>query len=535
MYTMNSKKRTQVNKKRESVENKKPLELERWTIDVLRGYYNNAGTVSRSTTDTNIANLGKDLSEELDRRFIEGEITANTYSSYVGRIRKAIKAEFAEVGSEGKYSRWLATKKVQNSYFIELLKAAPINTSTAHDNWHYEVKKQIKEVATNKPELKKDSENILKLGGELDKLRKMIEPSIVRKLTQLEGAKDARANQYKTRKNAREAGEIGFNYDSAQFITRAIKYLNTKSNETAFIPLEVAADGSESLKDESYNYQNGWMAVALAIMLATGRRTYEVLYLSKFQAVSKNKLRITNLAKKKGAAAEESYDIKPLFNAYEVAKAWKYLRESARVRKLTEELDALPEYRRARVFNSRFARLGLSAARSLFTEGLSDLDDKKVHVKPKDLRDIYVMISYELAKRDNDKLRLSAFISNNLHHDQSITAMEYEKFYEVEPITDATVNAINEFNWVEKKQRRTSRTKDIATMLEIKAISKSKKLTFITEEIIKRIRTEPDFKVNSYSLRNFNGKYGENKKAYIAHPKTIARWLEIAEQMNIKL
>ncbi len=273
MYTMKTQNKATPRFRRKSVESLSPNQMRDTVIETIRKYYEDASKLANGNPAGKLTRLGNQIIEFLDNRYTEGEISANTYSKYVSEIKDAIRSEFAFINSEKAVNDFLTKKAIKNSAFYNLLESAPFDNSKNHDNWSRDTKKAIREIAASDPKLKKDADNLVKLGGELDKLRQIIEPTIVSKLLQIESAKADRVNQYKSRKIAREEGKLGFYYDSSPLIKSALKFLNSDSEATAFIPVGIDEEGNEYKKDADYNYQNGWMAVALAIMLATGRRT----------------------------------------------------------------------------------------------------------------------------------------------------------------------------------------------------------------------------------------------------------------------
>ena len=183
-----------------------------------------------------------------------------------------------------------------------------------------------------------------------------------------------------------------------------------------------------------YLQSDKWQELAGALLLATGRRTVEILKTGDF-SLGENMDTDSPAAVFSGQAKSlktESYVIPLLTNYWLVADAFKRLRSKIDCSKMSE-----------------------STVNSNFRDAIALFLKKKVNLKPHELRSVYAMISYKLIP--GKKMSLIGFISKALGHSSPANAIYYSRIkvtdvdgiFEVEPKefempTDWTANNLPE-------------------------------------------------------------------------------------------
>lgn len=139
--------------------------------------------------------------------------------------------------------------------------------------------------------------------------------------------------------------------DKNKEIERQKKKLDESINHKEVIRYaDINAIIQEGLKSDSY------ARLAVALALATGRRSIEVLYTGTFKELhgSIKSLEFTGQAKKRKGTEVESYPIYTICcSASEVIKGIKKLRDNKHLRKIINKAEKLPEHERNRYIKSK--------------------------------------------------------------------------------------------------------------------------------------------------------------------------------------
>lgn len=476
----------------------------------------NAGDSTVPKTSTEIGKKCKTFVDRLEKRVTDKEWGLDSYSKNMSWAVSAISANFVRHNASDIFTKDII--KIQKNHFKDVLEAADLTSFTAFKTWHAITKEAILNTVGDNPRLEKDGEKALKWIAEL---RDRIVPFALEKLRQKDKYKRAIKDAHNERVQAYNDGVAAIHFTPDTVLNSIEKLLSLKHNEQAFIP-------DTSTQSDNLHYKNGHLGLTLGIMFATGRRMYEVLYLTEFKAVSKNKIQLKNLAKKPAHLKDSVYTIETFYNAYQIARAWRYLRSTPQVENWKTKLDETVFYERNKKFNSFWSPQLNTAARSIFTDGFKNPKGKTISPKAKDLRDLYVMILFNIHKNINPDLQFQRFVHNHLLHESTITAESYAQYRNDKMLTIAEVEQLTQWT---HEQRKDTRVEDFTNLLEREDIKKSKALTMIATEIIKRVKREKTFTVSSYTLQNWYGK--DQPKKGIASPVTVTRFMKIVRHLDI--
>ena len=299
----------------------------------------------------------------------------------------------------------------------------------------------------------------------------------------------------------------------------------TYKQKEASVPF---AGGKDSGVKKSRRAQNGIYALILGVALATGRRQYEIAYLSDFEAIDEETIEVKNLAKKRGEV-NESYTIKTVLNAYEIMKAIRKIRSSSLYKSISSKIkasdfEALENYH----FSNSVSNKLNAAARNLMKDLIKDPSGNPIKARFKDSRDIYAISLYEKYVAGGGNLKLTAFIEQNLSHKSMETALSYQKFRTQD---GASAGDIMRAARLEVKASR--RTEGLKVRLAMSDIQKSKPLVRLAEYVLARVKEDSQFVINTAVLRKARLTGCETKN--LASPRMITQFVKLVRESDLDL
>lgn len=259
---------------------------------------------------------------------------------------------------------------------------------------------------------------------------------------------------------------------------------------------------------------DGWQKVALGVALATGRRSYEVFYLSSFEAKAGRKIKVTGFAKKKaGEYGRESVTIPCLADPKLVEEAVERLRSCERIATLTSRIDLVDSYdEKNEILNNSVHKQSNDCASRVLGELISTTDGKTVlkwteggkratGVAFKLSRDLYVNCAYQEYAANGGKVKQDKFIRDSLHHVDIKTANSYKKLHSKEDVTATEVKQAQKIK-AEFKDMSGERVQKLEELAGAKAITEKKAFIKAMDFVIEQVKADSSYTVSTYNLRN---------------------------------
>ncbi|HCE2426746.1 TPA: hypothetical protein NGU09_004637 [Vibrio parahaemolyticus] len=259
---------------------------------------------------------------------------------------------------------------------------------------------------------------------------------------------------------------------------------------------------------------DGWQKVALGVALATGRRSYEVFYLSSFEAKAGRKIKVTGFAKKKaGEYGRESVTIPCLADPKLVEEAVERLRSCERIATLTSRIDLVDSYdEKNEILNNSVHKQSNDCASRVLGELISTTDGKTVlkwteggkratGVAFKLSRDLYVNCAYQEYAANGGKVKQDKFIRDSLHHVDIKTANSYKKLHSKEEVTATEVKQTQKIK-AEFKDMSGERVQKLEELAGAKAITEKKAFIKAMDFVIEQVKADSSYTVSTYNLRN---------------------------------
>ena len=240
---------------------------------------------------------------------------------------------------------------------------------------------------------------------------------------------------------------------------------------------------NDNLNSEHYTRQ------AVALCLATGRRSYELLYTGRFEYIDDNTLMFYGQAKKRAGADNPPYTIKTLVNSKDVLSAFAALRAHESIKDLHAKLNILPYYDdRYKEFN----RIVASSLNEMTKRLFNDDADRSF----KDTRAIYTRTALDLLwERD---VQEEMFLSGLLGHESDNEQRHYKRFLiNYNDQSDALPTPVN------KTQKHGKRKSELMQSMPISKIRKT--LEAYTPIIEQYIKDNKAGKLISIKTRGENG------------------------------
>ena len=292
-----------------------------------------------------------------------------------------------------------------------------------------------------------------------------------------------------------------------------------------------------------------WKELALGVAMATGRRCYEVCYLSEFKAKRGRKIEITGFAKKRGDDAQESQTMPCLADPKLVVEAVEKLRSSARMVKLRSDLDELSDLEHKNDFfnNSVHKQLNETASihlgmllsdfngNSLYKEVESVVSDTRVRIRPsgvqfKITRDLYVWCCHNEYEANGGTAGISTFIEKQLNHTDLVTGFSYKK---VEPKSSITKKDVKTYHAMKPPvQEVIDRVKGLTELLKDKFISENANYTKALNHCIECVKNDDAYIVSTTNLRKAIS-IGEGKFKAIIHPRHHKDFVDFIKSKNL--
>lgn len=248
----------------------------------------------------------------------DSKLRLSTFVKYLLFIRNAVRKDIGRHNPElpeitkdlcsryPKYANLIKTLITHKEKRVNKVKTAIINKLVSMD--------------------KVDADNLASELTELAKNGRLEHPIInfLRPTTaQLKRLKDMQAANLKERKSNKQTYNI-------HFINRVI---------------------DECLDSDNFN------ELALGISLSTGRRAVEAVYRGKFEAKGEKEILFSGQVKKGKGVTAKPYPIPTLVDAERIIMAVEKLRNTARYKELSKEVEKLPDEKRNDVLNLRTARM----------------------------------------------------------------------------------------------------------------------------------------------------------------------------------
>lgn len=259
---------------------------------------------------------------------------------------------------------------------------------------------------------------------------------------------------------------------------------------------------------------DGWQKVALGVALATGRRSYEVFYLSSFEAKAGRKIKVTGFAKKKAGDYErESVTIPCLADPKLVEETVERLRSCERIATLISLIDQFDSNdEKNEILNNSVHKQSNDCASRVLGDLISTTDGKAVlkwaeggkratGVPFKLSRDLYVNCAFQEYKATGGKVKEDKFIRESLHHVDIKTANSYKKLQPKEDITTKDVKQTHKIK-AEFKDLSGERVQKLEDLAATKAIAEKKAFIKAMDFVIEQVKADLTYTVSTYNLRN---------------------------------
>lgn len=331
---------------------------------------------------------------------------------------------------------------------------------------------------------------------------------------QLNLSQEERVTRYQSKKNDRV-----FNFEKVHKLCVDLLGSSTRSN----LPNIIKED-----EGQRSNPRGVW-GVALGIALATGRRPYEILYLSEFKALSATRMQVSNLAKKRKQG--ESIQIPVLINAYDIEKAARNLREDCRVQKLARKIeDCKFDGLQNRIFNDTVSK-PLSEVAELAGKGiLKDGNKKPAVMRFKDARDIFAVSAYEEHRASGGDLKMTRFVKENLGHEDLATALSYEKFRTSDVVSKGDIERVKRLE--AKKEKRAQKLKNL---LKKEVFKESKPMIKCVEYTLQKLEElgADTLVINGALLRKVDK--GNGKIGALCRSEVITKFVKLIKAKNLDL
>lgn len=425
----------------------------------------------------------KDLRGTDGRKNITQFIKIETFNRYVTRIRTKVReAGFTNPAYENKLSG-IAEKYPQYSEEINAILGLGYYQAKASLK---ELIQQIKEAETKDSKLKR-----INLSERLTKqCLNEIDPKILSHLVRSDEEHQEKNNLAAERVERYQDAELDRVYDYQEIVSLIPDLLTTTT----------AGDG--------------WQRVALGVALATGRRSYEVFYLSTFEAKPGRKIKVTGFAKKKAGEGEyESVTIPCLADPKLVEEAVARLRSSDRIASLIERIDQVDSYdEKNEILNNSVHKQSNDCASRVLGERIKTTDGKAVlewaeggkratGVPFKLSRDLYVNCAYQEYAANGGKVKQDKFIRDSLHHADIKTANSYKKLHSKDDVTAKEVKQTQKIK-AEFKDLSGERVEKLEELAGTKAITEKKAFIKAMDFVIEQVKADSTYTVSTYNLRN---------------------------------
>lgn len=259
---------------------------------------------------------------------------------------------------------------------------------------------------------------------------------------------------------------------------------------------------------------DGWQKVALGVALATGRRSYEVFYLSSFEAKAGRKVKVTGFAKKKaGEGAFESVAIPCLADPKLVVESVDRLRSCERIASLISRIDLVDSNdEKNEILNNSVHKQSNDCASRVLGELISTTDGKATlkwtdggkrasGVAFKLSRDLYVNCAYQEYTANGGKVKQDKFIRDSLHHADLKAANNYKKLHSKDDVTASEVKKTQKIK-AEFKDMSGERIKKLEGMAGAKAITEKKAFIKAMDFVIEQVKADSSYTISTYNLRN---------------------------------
>lgn len=275
--------------------------------------------------------------------------------------------------------------------------------------------------------------------------------------------------------------------------------------------------------------KNGIYALAFAVALATGRRSYEIVYLTDFKALSDKKMLITNVAKKSFADKDKSYEIDTLINAHAIEEAILRIRSSEIYRRLAQKLDEC-KYQKLhnKVFTDSMSRHLNEASRYIGKKLLTDKNGDFIEMKFKDARDLYIVCMHKAHQARGGKLKIDAFVKKNLLHTDLETALSYRKFESDDIVSKADVMRAERLE-VRKKDRISKIKKFFAS----EEVQTRKPFIKCAKFCLNKLESDHDYVITTTDMRKIPQPDGKFKP--LCKPAIIGEFVEMLKELELDL
>lgn len=252
--------------------------------------------------------------------------------------------------------------------------------------------------------------------------------------------------------------------------------------------------------------KNGWAKLALGIALATGRRSIEVIYKSKFAVAPNRTIKITGFAKKKNGLENISVTVPCLASPALVVDAVNRMRNHSRIRDLNARADAANSNdEKSEIINNSVHAQTADTATDILGKLLQNTSGNILEPRGKmnriatlkTARDLYINCAFiEYKKSEMGNLKIDAFTRNNLNHELIGTALSYQKFQCSEEVS---TNAIKKAQRV--KSSEDNRLDKLQSLAASDVITSRKPFVKAMNFIIGKVRADVDYIASTATLR----------------------------------
>lgn len=484
-----------------------------------------SGNVSRITNrETQLAK--KAIAQLLRGKKVDGElitITGTTFNRYITRLRTQIRESGLKHPIYEKQLLKLADSNKKYKKRIVEIAEAPYRDSKRLMALLVEDLKQKE--STLKTKKSKEAAKALRVQLS-DKIAKVIDPAILKHLTRNDEQHSERKADAVERIEKYQDSDTDIQYEYSEIM--------------ALIPDLLTRRMGDSV----------WAEVALGVGLATGRRSYEIFYLSDFSQVKKQVkkqvknqfISVSGFAKKRSLEeSEQVIKIPCLADPKLVIDAVNFLRNHSRVSGVIERADLEVGYdaKNLTIQNSIHKQANIVASEVLGrllsdkdgNELLDNSGDYSKGVPFKISRDLYVNCAYQEYKANGGTHKIDRFTRDNLHHESMGTAVSYKKLQAKSEIEELDVKKARSVK-IKKDNRGKDRLAALVEFSNSEVVTASKPYKKAMDWIIEKVKEDNSFKATNSSLRKAvpNGKGGLKP---IISPLLCGKLVELLKAENL--